>query len=94
MNTKLINIGFSNLVVTDRIVAILTPDSAPMKRLKEKARSTGKLIDATYGRKTRAIVITDSNHVILSAIQPETIALRFRQSFEELEKVLQNIRVV
>lgn len=89
----IINIGFGNIIVGDRVIAIVNPESAPMKRLKEQAKSVDKLIDATYGRKTRAIVITDSSHVILSAIQPETIAIRFKQSFEELEKVLHNIRV-
>jgi regulator of extracellular matrix RemA (YlzA/DUF370 family) len=64
-----------------------------MKRLKEQAKADGKLIDATYGRKTRAIVVTDSNHVILSAIQPETIALRFKQGFEDLEKILNDIHI-
>ncbi|MCJ7813798.1 MAG: DUF370 domain-containing protein [Candidatus Atribacteria bacterium] len=62
-----------------RVIAILSPDSAPMKRLKDEARTEKKLIDATYGRRTRAIIITDSNHVILSSIQPETIAHRFTE---------------
>lgn len=76
MRTRLLNVGFGNVVVADRIVAIVSPGSAPIKRLKEDAREQGKLIDATYGRKTRAIVVTDSSHVILSAINPETAALR------------------
>ncbi|MCA9670875.1 MAG: DUF370 domain-containing protein [Myxococcales bacterium] len=73
---KLLNIGFGNVVVAERVVALVTPSSAPMKRLREEARVIGKLIDATQGRKTRAIVITDSDHVILSAIQAETVASR------------------
>ena len=77
MNETLVNIGFGNMVVTSRIVAIITPSSAPMKRLKEEARQHGKLIDATQGRKTRAVIITDSDHVILSAVQPITVAQRF-----------------
>lgn len=76
MEFKLLNVGFGNVVVANRIVAVVSPDSAPMKRLKEEARDIGKLIDATYGRKTRAIIAMDSNHIILSALQPETIAGR------------------
>lgn len=76
MEFKLLNVGFGNVVVANRIVAIVSPDSAPMKRLKEEAKETGKLIDATYGRKTRAIIAIDSNHIVLSALQPETIANR------------------
>jgi len=76
MNARLLNVGFGNVVVSNRIVAIVSPGSAPIKRLKEDAKERGKLIDATYGRKTRAIVVTDSDHVILSAINPETAALR------------------
>ncbi len=74
---KLLNIGFGNFVVVDRVIAIVNPNSAPMKRLKEEAKETKRLIDATQGRKTRSIIITDSNHVVLSAIQAETIAQRF-----------------
>ncbi len=74
---KLLNIGFGNFVVADRVIAIVNPNSAPMKRLKEEAREMKRLIDATQGRKTRSIIITDSNHVILSAIQAETIAQRY-----------------
>ncbi len=73
----LINIGFGNVIVASRVVAILTPASAPMKRVKKGAKEDRKLVDATHGRKTRAIIITDSDHVILSAVQPETIAQRF-----------------
>ncbi len=76
MKALLLNIGFGNVVVADRVVAIVSPGSAPIKRLKEDAKEKGLLIDATYGRKTRAIVVTDSNHVVLSAINPETAAIR------------------
>jgi regulator of extracellular matrix RemA (YlzA/DUF370 family) len=79
MLNNLVNIGFGNFMNSTRILAILSPDSAPMKRLKEEARAEKKLVDATYGRRTRAIIITDSNHVILSSIQPETIAHRFTE---------------
>jgi hypothetical protein len=77
MSSKLINIGFGNTIVSDRVVAIVSPTSAPMKRLKDEAREAGRLVDATQGRRTRSVIITDSNHVVLSAIQAETIALRF-----------------
>ncbi len=76
---KLINIGFGNYVFASRVVGIVNPASSPMKRLREDAREQGRLIDATQGRRTRSILVTDSNHVILSAIQPETISLRFNQ---------------
>lgn len=79
MPEVLINIGFSNYVLASRVVGIINPSSSPMKRLREDARSEGRLIDATQGRKTRSILVTDSNHVILSAIQPETISQRFTQ---------------
>ena len=73
---RLLNIGFGNSVVAERVVAIVNPNSAPMKRLREEAKESKRLIDATQGRRTRSIIITDSNHVILSAIQAETIAQR------------------
>lgn len=76
---KLINIGYGNQVNTDKIVAVIGPDSAPSRRLVQSARDSGVVIDATQGRRTRAIVITDSSHVILSALQPETIAGRCSQ---------------
>ena len=76
---KLLNIGYGNLVLAARVVAIVNPASAPMRRLREDAKEAGRLIDATQGRKTRALVITDSNHVILSAVQAETIGQRFAQ---------------
>ncbi len=73
----LINIGFGNVVSAQRVIAIVSPDSLPMKRLREEAKKRGKLIDATEGRKTRSIIITDSDHIILSALQTDTIAQRF-----------------
>ncbi len=76
MDIKLINIGFGNIVAANRIVAIVSPESAPIKRIIGEARDRGKLIDATYGRRTRAVIITDSEHLILSAVQPETVANR------------------
>ncbi|MEL6231356.1 MAG: DUF370 domain-containing protein [Cyanobacteria bacterium J06636_28] len=77
MEIKLINIGFGNIVSANRVVAIVSPESAPIKRLIGDARDTGQLVDATYGRRTRAVIVTDSDHVILSALQPETVANRF-----------------
>ena len=73
----LLNVGFGNVVVSSRVVAIVSPSSAPMKRLKDEAKKDRKLIDASQGRKTRSIIITDSNHIILSAVQAETVAQRF-----------------
>lgn len=73
---KLINIGFGNFVSSRRVVAIVSPESAPIKRIVQEARNKGVLIDATYGRRTRAVIITDSDHVILSAILPDTVAGR------------------
>ena len=74
----LLNLGYGNLVVASRVVAIVSPQSAPMKRLRDEASSRGKLVDATQGRRTRSIVVTDSDHVILSAVNPDTIAARLR----------------
>ena len=73
---KLINIGFGNLVNANRLIAIVSPDSAPIKRLIQEAKDKGTIIDATYGRRTRAVIIMDSDHVILSAVLPETVAGR------------------
>jgi len=73
---KLINVGFGNIVSANRIIAIVSPESAPIKRLIQEARERGMLIDATYGRRTRAVIVTDSDHIILSAVQPETVAHR------------------
>jgi regulator of extracellular matrix RemA (YlzA/DUF370 family) len=75
----LLNLGYGNLVTASRVVAVVSPQSAPMKRLREEASSRGKLVDATQGRRTRSIIVTDSDHVILSAINPETIAARLAQ---------------
>lgn len=88
---KLINIGFGNMVSANRLVAIVSPESAPIKRIMQDAKEQGTLIDATYGRRTRAVILTDSDHVILSALQPETVANRFNdredeESAEELEE--------
>lgn len=74
---NLLNIGFGSTVVADRVVAIVSPNSAPMKRLKDDAKKEKRLIDATHGRKTRAIIVLDSNHIVLSAIQAETISQRY-----------------
>lgn len=73
---RLLNIGYGNLIAASRVVAIVSPQSAPMKRLREEAAGRGKLVDATQGRRTRSILVTDSDHVILSAVNPETIASR------------------
>lgn len=73
---KLINIGFGNMISAQRLLAIVSPESAPIKRIIQEARDRGMLIDATYGRRTRAVIIMDTDHVILSAIQPETVASR------------------
>ncbi len=75
--TSLLNIGYGNFVVSSRIITIVSPTSSPMRRLREEAKTDKRLIDATQGRKTRSIIITDSNHVILSAIQAETIGQRY-----------------
>jgi regulator of extracellular matrix RemA (YlzA/DUF370 family) len=80
---KLINIGFGNVVSANRLIAIVSPESAPVKRIITEAREKGLLIDATYGRRTRAVIIMDSDHVILSAIQPETVASRLEDDDEE-----------
>ena len=77
MDQTLLNIGFGSTVVSDRVVAIVSPNSAPMKRLKDDAREEKRLIDATHGRRTRSIIIMDSNHVVLSAIQAETVSQRY-----------------
>ena len=73
---KLINIGFGNLVSASRLIAIVSPDSAPIKRMVQEARERGILIDATYGRRTRAVLIMDNDHLVLSALQPETVSNR------------------
>ena len=89
---KLINVGFGNMVSAARIVTIVSPESAPIKRIIQDVRDRGQLIDATYGRRTRAVIIMDSGHVILSALQPETVAGRIsgrnesEQGGEEIEE--------
>lgn len=82
---KLINIGFGNMVSSARLIAIVSPESAPIKRIIQEAKEKGSLIDATYGRRTRAVIIMDSDHVILSAVQPETVAGRLDEEVEEDE---------
>jgi len=77
MDQTLLNIGFGNTVVADRVVAIVSPNSAPMKRLKDEAKDEKRLVDATHGRRTRSIIVMDSNHIVLSAIQAETISQRY-----------------
>ena len=84
---KLINIGFGNMVSANRLVAIVSPESAPIKRIIQDAKERGTLIDATYGRRTRAVIITDSEHIILSAIQSETIANRLDNSVDDDDEI-------
>ncbi|KAB7707999.1 DUF370 domain-containing protein [Bacillus aerolatus] len=86
MSIPLINIGFGNIVSANRIVSIVSPESAPIKRLVQEAREARTLIDATYGRRTRAVLIMDSDHVVLSAVQPETVAQRIVSKEEEAEE--------
>ncbi len=83
---KLINIGFGNMVSAARIIAIVSPESAPIKRIIREAEDRGSLINATYGRRTRAVIITDSDHVVLSSIQPETVAHRLSAVEEDPEE--------
>ena len=80
---KLVNIGFGNMVSADRMIAIVSPESAPIKRIIQDAKERGTLIDATYGRRTRAVLVMDSDHVILSSIQPETVANRMGDGQED-----------
>lgn len=82
---KLINIGFGNMVAANRIIAIVSPESAPIKRIIREGEDKGLLINATYGRRTRAVIITDSGHIVLSSIQPETVANRIETQEEETE---------
>ena len=83
MVNNLVNIGYGNMVMATKVVAVLSPESAPMRRLKEEAKERKMLLDATQGRKTRAIIVTDSDHVILSAVQVETLMQRFSGRGEE-----------
>ncbi|HAE92370.1 extracellular matrix/biofilm regulator RemA [Tissierella praeacuta] len=85
MSIKLINIGFGNIVSANRIIAVVSSESAPIKRLIQEARDKGLLIDATYGRRTRAVIVTDSQHVILTPVQPETVANRFHDKEENAD---------
>jgi regulator of extracellular matrix RemA (YlzA/DUF370 family) len=80
---RLVNIGYGNAVVAERVVAIISPDSAPMKRFKEAARKAGRLIDGTQGRRTRSILIVDSHHVVLSALATETVAERLERGGQD-----------
>jgi regulator of extracellular matrix RemA (YlzA/DUF370 family) len=82
----LVNIGFGNVVASSKVVAIITPGSAPIKRMREEAKKAGKLVDATEGRRTRSIIVTESDHIILSALQAETIAQRFLGEKGSLEQ--------
>lgn len=84
---QLINIGFGNIVSANRIVAIVSPESAPIKRMVQEAKDAKTAIDATYGRKTRAVLIMDSGHIIMAAIQPETVAARFEKDEEEINNI-------
>ncbi|HLR42876.1 MAG TPA: DUF370 domain-containing protein [Pseudogracilibacillus sp.] len=86
MAIQLINIGFGNVVSANRIISIVSPESAPIKRIVQVARETNNLIDATYGRRTRAVIITDSSYVILSAVQPETVGQRLLSQDEMTEE--------
>ena len=83
---QLINIGFGNIVSANRIISIVSPESAPIKRLVQEAKDSKMAIDATYGRRTRAVIIMDSGHVILSAVQPETVAHRLSTKDEVIEE--------
>ncbi len=87
MSGGLINIGFGNIVAVNRIVAIVSPESAPIKRMIQEARERSMLVDATYGRRTRAVIVTDSEHVILSAVQPETVAQRLENREKEDQEI-------
>ena len=78
MDQRMINVGFGNAVLASRVVAVVNPKSSPMKKLREEAKEQKRLIDVTEGRRTRSIIILDSNHVVLSSVQPETITLRFQ----------------
>jgi len=83
MKTTLINIGFGNAVVAERVIAVIAPSSASGKRIRDDAKDNSVLIDATHGRKTRAIIVMDSNHIVLSAMQPETISGRLTTNEQE-----------
>ena len=82
MDQRMINVGFGNAVLAGRVLAVVNPKSSPMKKLREEAKEQKRLIDVTEGRRTRSIIILDSNHVLLSSVQPETITLRFMTSYD------------
>ena len=86
MDVKLINIGFGNFVAANRVITVVSPESAPIKRIIQEARDSGMLVDATYGRRTRAVIVTDSDHVVLSAIQPETVSQRLEDNNDDSEE--------
>ncbi len=86
MSINFINIGYGNIVSANRIISIVSPESAPIKRIIQEARDNGSLIDATCGRRTRAVIVTDSEHVILSAVQPETVASRLHDRYDRVEE--------
>ncbi len=83
---KLINIGFGNMISSARLLAVVSPDSAPIKRMIQEARERGMVIDASYGRKTRAVIVMDTDHVILSALAPETVSARVAGKMEEIQE--------
>lgn len=83
---RLVNIGFGNLISAQRLISVVGPDSAPVKRMIQDAREAGNLIDATYGRRTRAVLIMDSDHIVLSALQPETVASRIGGKETEIDE--------
>ena len=85
MKLKLVNIGFGNVVSSERMVSVVSPESAPIKRMVQEAQKKGMCIDATYGRRTRSVIFTDSDYIILSSIQPETIANRLSDKETDLE---------
>ena len=91
MEQNLLNIGFGSTVVADRVVAIVSPNSAPMKRLKDEAKGDKRLIDATHGRRTRSMIVMDSNHLVLSAIQAETVSQRFTTAKDDAKKTKRQI---
>ena len=82
---RILNIGYGNLIIASRVIAVVSPQSSPMRRLRDEAGNRGKLIDATEGRRTRSIIVTDSDHVVLSAINPETIASRLSDQVADSE---------
>ena len=83
---RFINIGFGNVVSAEKVVSVVSPDSAPIKRIIQDAREKGKLIDATHGRRTRAVIVTDSDHIVLTYLQCETVANRINDTDDELDE--------